>query len=199
MRRTIYYLSAVAGLSVAALYCIPGAAAEPRTPAFPDRLILPRLDDGLDKPIPPGGRPAEKVEFPEIVDWNSLRITLDRGACMGTCPSYRVEIGGNGDIAFEGRRAFGPNTKALGKRTAHISKAEVEKLYRAFQAADFFWLADSYRARVTDGPTYRIGISFDGKTKQVTDYMGRRTEMPKVVTELEDAVDTAANTAQWIK
>jgi len=39
------------------------------------------------QPLPNGGRPLEKVAFPAIVDWSSLRIGLERTACAWrSCP-----------------------------------------------------------------------------------------------------------------
>src|SRR3954451_11598438 len=30
--------------------------------------------------------------FPQIEDWSSLVIVLDRSGCFGTCTSYRIEV-----------------------------------------------------------------------------------------------------------
>ena len=49
----------------------------------------------------------------------------------------------------------------------------------------------------TDFPTYVISVSFDGKTKSVTDYIGAEIGMPQGVTDLEDAIDRTAHTEKW--
>jgi ankyrin repeat protein len=51
---------------------------------------------------------------------------------------------------------------------------------------------------VTDSPTYKLSIDVDGHAKEVTDYVGSWVGMPQVITELEDAVDTLAQTERWI-
>jgi hypothetical protein len=56
----------------------------------------------------------------------------------------------------------------------------------------------TYKAGVTDNPTYLLSITIDGHTKEVEDYVGSWEGMPAVVTELEDEVDTFARTLRWI-
>ncbi len=51
-----------------------------------------------------------------------------------------------------------------------------------------------YRAGVTDNPTYVLSITIDGQAKKVVDYVGSWEGMPMVITELEDEVDTLAQT-----
>src|SRR5215813_496881 len=46
------------------------------------------------KIVPPERRPAKHVAFPKIRDWNSLRITLQRSGCFGTCPAYSIHVHG---------------------------------------------------------------------------------------------------------
>ena len=53
--------------------------------------------------LPNDGRPETKVPFPEIKDWNTLKITLTRGPCFGSCPAYSVEIDGDGTVRYNGK------------------------------------------------------------------------------------------------
>ena len=139
-------------------------------------------------------RPDIKVEFPEIKDWSSLRITLSRTVCFGTCPSYRVEIRGDGTILYRG-----DNFAAVkGERTARIAPAAVKALFEKFRRADFFWLFDTYTASVTDMPSYELTLSFDSHDKSVRDYAGQMVGMPAVVRDLEQAVDDTAQTKRWV-
>ncbi len=141
-----------------------------------------------------GRRPTEKVDFPAIKDWNTLSIRLERTACYGTCPAYSVEIAGDGSVNYMGEHFVA----AKGPRSAKISEKAVRALYEAFRNAEFFWTFDEYQSPVTDMPTQTISISFDGHSKTVVDYAGQHVGLPKVVADLEDAVDAAAGTAQWI-
>lgn len=132
--------------------------------------------------------------FPEVRDWKSVRITLDRAMCLGACPSYVVQISGDGAVLFQGRACVG--TK--GEQRAQIPEAAVKELVAKFRAADYFSLRDSYAAQITDNPTYTTSISFDGRKKIVSDYVGSSVGMPHAVTGLEDAIDAAAGTKRWI-
>lgn len=144
--------------------------------------------------VPDTGRPAVKVPFPEIKDWDSLVITLDRTMCFGTCPDYRVEIRGDGSVTYEGRHYV----EVTGTQSAKIPVEAVHALFEKFRDAEFFWSQDEYAAEITDFPTYEVSISFDGVNKSIRDYAGTKAGMPGVFVELENAIDETANTAQWI-
>ena len=153
----------------------------------------PRLD-GPGYKLAHGGRPPQRVAFPAIRDWHSLKITLRRTMCFGACPSYRVEIDGDGHVAYVGEA----NVAVKGEAAAQIPRADVRRLYDAFRKAQFFWLYDSYRAPITDLPEYHVGISYDGHSMEVVDYMGTGIGMPHAVVDLEQLIDKVANTQQWI-
>ncbi len=61
-----------------------------------------------------------------------------------------------------------------------------------------FELKDTYRAGVTDNPTYCLELVIGSKNKTVIDYVGTWVGMPTFVSELEEAVDEAAGTDRWI-
>ena len=148
----------------------------------------------LDGKLPNGGRPLQHIAFPAIHDWRSLKITLTRTMCFGACPSYSVDIAGDGTVAWHG----GSNVAVIGDRTAMLPTKDVTALYAAFRRAQFFWLYDDYRAQITDLPTYTVTISYDGHSKAVADYAGTAIGMPHAVVDLGLLIDKTANTAQWI-
>jgi hypothetical protein len=138
-------------------------------------------------------RPVKRVPFPQIEDWSTLRISLTRTMCFGTCPNYTVEVAGDGNIRYNGS-----NFVALrGTHRAKLEQQAIEKLYDQFRRVDFFWLQDGYRAPITDNPAYEIEISFDGHKKRVHDYVGLDVGMPDAVTNLEQAVDDAVDVERW--
>ena len=173
-------LLAVIAIALAAWNAVPAQAAQ-----APDTLV--------GKPA--RARPPHHVAFPAIGDWNTLNIGLSRTMCFGACPAYAVEILGDGTVTWHG----GSNVATLGNASATVAKADVRALYRAFRRADFFWLYDSYRAPITDLPTYTVTISYDGHVKSVADYAGLSAGMPRAVVDLEAMIDKVANTQQWIK
>lgn len=140
-----------------------------------------------------GGRPTQKIPFPEMRDSNTLKFTLERGSCMGSCPVYSLEIDGDGTVRYNGI----DYVAIRGRHVAKISAAAVHDLYAAFQKADFFWLMDEYTANITDNPEMRVGISFDGRSKQVVDYVGLAIGMPREVADLENRIDAVAQVNVW--
>jgi hypothetical protein len=149
---------------------------------------------GQTKPVPNNGRPAVHVPFPDIKDWASLKITLTRGMCFGTCPVYTLEIDGDGSVHYKGERFVAIS----GKHRTYIAPNAVRDLYVQFQKADFFWLLEGYQADVTDNPAYSLTLAYDGKSKTVGDYVGLMAGMPKAVAALENAVDVTAHAKTWV-
>lgn len=124
----------------------------------------------------------------------AISISLTRTPCFGICPSYRVTLKGDGKVRYEGD-CF---VDVKGVKDYAVDAAEVEKLARAFEAADFFSLRDEYRGEITDNPTQILSVTIGDRTKTVTDYAGRLAGMPESVTELESEVDRVANTAPLV-
>jgi hypothetical protein len=146
---------------------------------------------------PPEKWAKTKIPFPEIHDWNSLRITFKKAKmCDGGCLAYSVEIQGDGSITFHG----GPYALITGGHHATISKDAVINLVNEFRQADYFSLKNRY---AEDGMSDRTGITtsieFDGNRKQVFDYVGLSAGLPDVVKTLEAAINQTSGTAKWLK
>lgn len=135
------------------------------------------------------------IPFPEIHDWNSLRITLSRSGCYGMCPTYETEIHGNGTVLYDGKA----NVGTTGRKSAKMSQSSLVKLVDAFRKADYFSLADGYVSGITDFPTCVSSISFDGLSKSVLDYVGRDAGMPPVVSDVEAAIDQLSGAAKLVR
>jgi hypothetical protein len=146
--------------------------------------------------LPNGGRPFQRVAFPDIKDWSSLRITLKRppGFCRG-CPYYAVTIAGDGTVSWHGE----DYVKTKGSAVAQIAPERVRALFEAFRKAEFFWLFREYIGAQTDQEVAVTTIAFDSHAKTVTaDDFAYEIGMPRVVYELEHAIDKTANTGRWI-
>ena len=145
--------------------------------------------------LPIAERPEAHVPFPEIDDWNSLRITLSRSGCYGVCSTYEVEIHGDGTVLYDGQAYVG----TTGERKMQISHPSLVKLVDTFRKADYFSLSAGYVSGVTDNPTYVSSISFDGLSKSVLDYVGRDAGMPPGVSDVEVAIDRLSGASKWIR
>ena len=124
-------------------------------------------------------------------------ISFERTICFGTCPSYRVTIKRDGTVEYEGRDFVAEK----GLRTSKISSADFFKLENKIRAIHFFDLENEYLTQevgggstaVTDLPSQIIVVKAGDGTKRIEDYFGG----PKGLNELEELIDTVANTPVW--
>jgi hypothetical protein len=128
-------------------------------------------------------------------DAGSLRIVLEREACFGECPVYRLTIEGSGAVTFEGRGAV----LVEGIVRTRIDPARVAALAARFRTANFQDLRDSYSGPGSDAPTYRLTFAQGARAKTVVDYLGTRAGMPAVVTELQQLVDETGGARRFIE
>jgi ankyrin repeat protein len=156
------------------------------------KAVTAEIEEYIDL-VPPERLPKLHVAPPVLGPDSRVVITLQRTGCFGACPSYNVAVSTTG-IVFSG----GGHVVASGKHTDSVKPENVRALAKKFIAADFYSMDASYRAGVTDNPTYVLSITIDGNKKEVQDYVGEWEGMPAVITELEDEVDSFARTDRWI-
>ncbi|MBD3880883.1 hypothetical protein IFO70_03850 [Phormidium tenue FACHB-886] len=125
-------------------------------------------------------------------------IVMERTACFGSCPAYRLTIAGDGRVTYEGI-AF---VATQGTKTAQISPEQVEDLVTEFEKANFFRLKNEYTVNVTDLPGTKTAITLDGRSKQVWHYGSvgdpNLDNAPPALSRLEEAIDQAVNVKQWV-
>jgi len=105
-----------------------------------------------------------------------------------------VTIRGDGTVNYSGNRFV----SVSGEHSAQIAPEVALELLDRFRSANFFALKNEYRAGVTDNPTYCVEVRVGSAKKSVTDYVGGWVGMPAVVTELEETIDKAADSARWV-
>lgn len=152
--------------------------------------------------------PPER-NFPPGPAPNDFRIALARSACFGTCPDYWVEIRADGEVTYRGRGYV----LVKGLQHWRVDPAAVAGLIDLFRRADYLRLDGYYEINASDLPTYVTRVSIGSQRKFVLDYGGSGMggayastsfggpdpHMPSIVTELEDAVDSVAETASWVR
>ena len=132
-----------------------------------------------------------------------LMITLERTACYGFCPVYKLTITADGAVVFEGRQFVKQEGATI---KSAISQERLKQLMAEFDRVKFFSLEDDYmnNPRVcaeyrTDNSSAFTSVRIDGKSKAVRHYHGcSGPKVPKELTELEDKIDEIVNTAQWL-
>ncbi len=130
-------------------------------------------------------------------------ITLERTACFGTCPMYKVTIASDGTVTFNGVRF----TKITGAAKGKISANDYRQLVAEFEKINYFSLPDAYSPgtpvcprTITDMPSANTSIRLKGKLKGVRHYLGCGEEgaLAKLIA-LEKKIDDVAGTQKWIK
>lgn len=106
-----------------------------------------------------------------------LIISLQRTACFGTCPIYKIEIYTDGSGIYTGTRFV----KNIGVSKFQLSKTDVNKILEFANKIGFSKMKNEYSEPITDLPTTYITIN----RKTIKDYTGAPEELKK----LEELID----------
>ena len=157
-----------------------------RTLTFILLLVLGLLISGCVAGVgTPTTNPTENV-------FSDLVITMERTACHGTCPIYKLAIRGDGTVTYEGQDFV----QVQGQQTASLSPAQIQELVSAFEQASFFTLMDYTHVNTTDSPTVITSITLNGQSKTVNHYYGD-SSAPQALFDLESKIDEITNSNQW--
>ena len=130
-------------------------------------------------------------------------ITLERGACFGSCPVYKLSIFADGSVEYEGKEFV----RVKGKAKGQITTEALEELVREFEKIDYFKLDDNYQPGNkncpegwTDYPSAITSLNGKEKQKTIRHYHGcKGSTVLDQLTALEDKIDEVVNTKRWIK
>lgn len=123
---------------------------------------------------------------------DSTSITLSRGPCYGTCPSYRVTVFGSGRVEYEG----GSFVCRKGRFSSMADPKMVSALIEGLLAIDFGSMSDATGYDLTDSSSARVTFVHGGKSHSMEHYHGD-LQAPKVLRRIEDRIDRVAFSAQW--
>ena len=116
---------------------------------------------------------TKKVGSSEI----ELIISLQRTACFGTCPIYKIEIFSDGSGIYTGTR-FVEN---IGVIEFSLSETQINLILTQSESIGFTNMKEEYSEPISDLPTTFIQI----KNKRIRDYIGA----PKTLKNLENLID----------
>lgn len=126
-------------------------------------------------------------------------ISLERTACFGGCPVYRISVSPGGMVTYEGKA----NVRRIGTATTQIAQSEVDALLRELERAGYFTFADRYappeptcRRYSTDSPSAISSATFRGRTKRIEHDYGCGG-VPGALTVLEKRIDEVLGSARW--
>lgn len=137
---------------------------------------------------------ADLRRQPPDVPLSQVHIGLRRSGCYGTCPSYEVDLFGDGHAVYAGTHFV----DVVGEHRYPVAPETVAKLRDSLLAKDLWSLRESYRANITDNPSYKITLQLGDQTHSIEDYVGQAVGMPAVVTAFEKEIDEAADSESWI-
>lgn len=117
-------------------------------------------------------------------------ITLERTACYGFCPIYKVILKSDGTATYIGVKFV----ERTGTYKAYISG--FENLAKIIEARRYFSLRDRYTEPVTDLPSAITSVVRNGKRKTVENYGNFG---PLELWEVETLIDGLIANARWEK
>ncbi len=126
-------------------------------------------------------------------------VGLERTACFGQCPVYRISVTAAGAVTYEGRA----NVRQIGSAQAEISPDSVVSLLREMEQAGYFTFSDRYavsepncRRYTTDSPSAISSATFRGRTKRIEHDYGCGG-VPGALTVLEQRIDEVLASERW--
>lgn len=102
---------------------------------------------------------------------------LERTACFGTCPIYKIEIYAEGNGIFTGTKYV----EKIGVLKFNITTLQVKEIIDFAKEINFRNMEEKYYEPITDLPTTYIKI----EDKIIEDYFGA----PRKLKELENLID----------
>jgi hypothetical protein len=117
-------------------------------------------------------------------------VELSRSACLGSCPSYTVEIKADGTVSWTGKSFVA----AIGSRESTIDTESARRLLEKFRTKDFWSYCRSYWRNITDSSGTEITVELGGKTRKISDYAG---SSPKELQDLLGEIDRVADLQHW--
>jgi len=126
-------------------------------------------------------------------------ITLDRTACFGRCPVYRLSVTHDGLVTYEGRA----HVRHLGAASGKVPPERVETLLSEVVRAGYFSFAPRYTPAEpacgrysTDSPSAITTIRDRDRTKRIEHDYGCGAA-PGALMVLERRIDEVLGSGQW--
>ncbi len=122
-------------------------------------------------------------------------VMIQRTACYGMCPIYKLVLYGTGKVEFEGFKF----TKTEGLVSAEIPVDSARALIQRIEESGFFsWNNEYQRQDATDLPSVWVTVTINGKRKLIKHYKGDSTA-PEELSHIEQYIDEITNSEQWVR
>ena len=125
---------------------------------------------------------------------HELLASIERTACFGWCPIYKLTVYRDGAVEYEGE----DYVKVKGKANGRLAPEELTALDDLFQKAGYLAMHDKYTDySVTDMPSVNTSYSAGGQIKKIEHYLGD-DHAPKELGTVEEGIDRIVHVEQWI-
>ncbi len=137
---------------------------------------------------------------------SDVEIALERTACFGSCPAYRVTVKATGEVQYEGLRYV----KMTGRHNGKIDEKEALNLVRELLLLRFFDADDKYAGRdnmmlyndrliigrtvISDAHATILSLKLGKDKKSVQIYDSDPLRLLEIAKKLDDVVEIE----QWI-
>lgn len=122
---------------------------------------------------------SEKSEF----------ATLERTACFGQCPIYKITLYSNGYVTYYGKNFV----DRMGMYEGKVGKAFLDKITALANKANYMSLENQYDSGVSDFARVITSFTSNGKTKTIT----RRHIGPQELIDYEKQFDKLFEGVNW--
>ena len=143
-----------------------------------------------------GSSAADNTEAREQV---APVITLERTACFGSCPVYRLSVTADGAVGYEGKA----HVRQLGPASGRVDARRVNALLSEIERAGYFSFANRYTPAepacgryTTDSPSALTSVQIRGRTKHIEHDYGCGAA-PGALVVLERRIDEVLGSGQW--
>jgi Domain of unknown function (DUF6438) len=134
------------------------------------------------------GRTAAADPAPQPV------ITLERSACHGQCAEYKLAFYEDGQVVYDGVA----NVSKAGRWFARLPRETVEDLVAGFRRIGYDSLSAKYPPGLAESPIATTSLREGTKIKMVTHEEGSPFP-PAALSVLEDRIDAAVQSVDWVK
>jgi Domain of unknown function (DUF6438) len=142
---------------------------------------------------------SSAADSPEAREQGIPVITLERTACFGGCPVYRLSVTAEGAVVYEGKA----HVRHLGPASGRVDADRVNALLSEIERAGYFSFADRYTAAepacgryTTDSPSALTSVQIGHRTKRIEHDYGCGAA-PGALVVLERRVDEVLGSGQW--
>jgi hypothetical protein len=121
-------------------------------------------------------------------------FTLERTQCKGQCAEYKLSFYTDGRVDYDGKA----NVSKAGHWHATISRETLNQIVTDFQRINYLGLDNAYAGGLTQNPVAITSWRQNDRVKTISHDVGSPFS-PEALTTLEDQIDAAVQSVDWVR